>query len=70
MTHHCTVYLYDELPRFGCGWRPVEVLSKGPKWVRLRYAPKTMVGVTTSISATGRLRRSDWERMTKKDCAA
>ncbi len=64
------VYLYDEIPRFGCGWRIVEILSKGPKWVRLRYAPKPMAGVTTAITATGRLKRAVWERMTKREIAS
>lgn len=63
------VYLYDELPRFGCGWRIVEILSKGPKWVRLRYAPKPMLGIKHSYSATGRLKRAAWDRMTKKEIA-
>ncbi len=61
------VYLYDELPRFGCGWRIVEILSLGPKWVRLRYAPKPMRGAKSSYSATGRVKRSVWDRMTKKE---
>ncbi len=61
------VFLYDEIPRFGCGWRIVEILSKGPKWVRLRYAPMLIPGVTTPITATGRLKRAVWDRMTKKE---
>ena len=66
----CNVYLYDEIPRFGCGWRIVDVLSIGPKWVRLRYAPKPMAGVKSSYSATGRLKRATWDGMTKKDTAS
>ena len=29
-------FLQDEIPKFGSGWRRIEVLKKGWKWVRLR----------------------------------
>ena len=31
------LYLSNEAPRIGCGFRPVEVLSRGPKWTKVRY---------------------------------
>ena len=31
------LYLSNEAPRIGCGFRPVEVLSRGPKWTTVRY---------------------------------
>tara|TARA_R100000655_G_scaffold23518_1_gene47407 strand:- start:5705 stop:6034 length:330 start_codon:yes stop_codon:yes gene_type:complete len=31
------LHLGDEAPRIGCGFRPVEVLSRGPKWTTVRY---------------------------------
>lgn len=61
------VYFYDELPKFGCGWRIVEVTSKGPKWVRLLYEPRTISGVTTRIATVGRLKRAVWDGMTKRE---
>jgi len=38
------VYFKREAPRIGCGWRMVEVISRGPKWVRVRYAPLAIRG--------------------------
>lgn len=32
-----TIYLHDEAPRIGCGWRKVEVISIGHKWAIIRY---------------------------------
>ena len=37
------IYLMDEAPRIGAGIRDVEVVSTGPKWVKVRHdslAPK------------------------------
>jgi hypothetical protein len=36
------VYLQDEAPRIGCGWRNIEIVSRGSKWVKVRYAPLTV----------------------------
>jgi hypothetical protein len=36
------IHLNDEAPRIGTGHRIVEVTSRGPKWVTVRYAPKTI----------------------------
>ena len=33
------IHLGDEAPRIGQGQRIVEVTSRGPKWVHVRYAP-------------------------------
>jgi hypothetical protein len=32
-------YFSTQAPRIGCGWRTVEVISEGPKWVKIQYAP-------------------------------
>lgn len=32
-----TVFFQDEAPRIGCGWRKIEVVQKGYKWVRVSY---------------------------------
>lgn len=31
------LYLGDEAPRIGCGYRHVEIVSRGPKWTKVRY---------------------------------
>ena len=36
------IHLYDEARRIGSGRRRVEVLSRGPKWVTVKYAPLTL----------------------------
>jgi hypothetical protein len=33
------IYLMDEAPRIGSGMRDVEVVSTGPKWTTVKYAP-------------------------------
>lgn len=30
------ICFHDEAPRFGCGWRTIHLVKKGPKWCRLR----------------------------------
>ena len=30
------IYLHDEAPRIGCGWRRINILSAGHKWVRIK----------------------------------
>lgn len=30
------LYLEDQAPRIGAGWRTVDVISIGPKWVRIK----------------------------------
>jgi hypothetical protein len=36
------VYFQDEAPRIGSGWYDIDVVSRGRKWVRCRYAPLTI----------------------------
>ena len=36
------ICLADEAPRIGSGHRIVEVITRGPKWVSVRYAPKVV----------------------------
>jgi len=38
------INLMDEAPRIGSGWRTVEVISRGRKWVRVKYAPLAIRG--------------------------
>lgn len=43
MTDRICLHLMDEAPRIGTGMRFVDVISRGPKWVTVRYrsfAPK------------------------------
>ena len=35
-----TVCLMGEAPRIGSGWRTIEVLTRGRKYVTVRYAPR------------------------------
>jgi len=48
------VYLYDEAPRLGCGWRTVQLMRIGHKWAyvrelstdqRARFPVKTWAGM-------------------------
>lgn len=48
------VYLHDEAPALGCGWRTVVVRSKGWKWVRLR---------NPATGRVARLKRATWDRI-------
>ena len=40
------VNLFDYAPRIGAGWRQVEVVTEGWKWVTIRYNPKVWKGTT------------------------
>lgn len=40
------LYLYDEAPRVGSGWRGVQVVKVGRKWVHLR---ETSTGITFKL---------------------
>jgi len=51
------VYLHDEAPRLGCGWRLLILLSLGPKWARVR-------DVSTENAA--RLPRATWAQIGKR----
>lgn len=51
------VYLEDEAPRIGCGWRLVEAVV-GYKWARL---------TETSTNHKQRLRRSTWDQLKKRE---
>ena len=57
----------DFLPRFGSGWRVVEVLTLGPKWATLRYAPRRADTGEPLFSIRGRLRRDLWDRLPKTE---
>jgi hypothetical protein len=48
------IFLHDEAPRIGCGWRTVTV-RLGPKWVRLKC---------TASGRTARLHRRVWDDST------
>lgn len=41
------VYLRDEAPSIGCGWRGIDLVKLGHKWVRLR---ETATGRSARIS--------------------
>ena len=43
------VYFYDEAPRIGCGWRTVEIICKGHKWVRIRYQDQQCVKLKRAV---------------------
>jgi hypothetical protein len=50
------IFLHDEAPRIGTGWRIV-IVREGPKWVRLQCA---------ASGRTARLRRRVWDESTIK----
>ena len=52
------IYLKDEAPRIGSGWRVVNLVRLGPKWatVKSAYGPRV----------TKKFRRSVWDRLTKE----
>ena len=69
------ICLADEAPRIGSGHRIVEVVSRGPKWVNVRYVPKVirrpgqrLDGSTREpINVTNqKFRVADWARFEKK----
>ena len=53
-----SLYLKDEAPRIGSGWRVVNLVRLGPKWatVKSAYGPRV----------TKKFRRSVWDRLTKE----
>tara|TARA_R110000824_G_scaffold153008_1_gene324454 strand:- start:1169 stop:1408 length:240 start_codon:yes stop_codon:yes gene_type:complete len=42
MTERLRIHLNDEATRIGSGHRIVDVLTRGPKWITVEYAPKTI----------------------------
>jgi hypothetical protein len=48
------IFLHDEAPRIGAGWRTV-IIKEGPKWVRLKCV---------ASGRTARLRRRVWDEST------
>lgn len=52
------VYLHDEAPRLGCGWRFVQVITTGHKWARLR--------VPSIEHSTVRIPIKTWEAIAAK----
>jgi hypothetical protein len=46
------VYLYDELPRIGCGWRTVTAIM-GRKWVKVR----------DGVGNKGRIGKTMWQQI-------
>lgn len=65
------VYFKDEAPRIGSGWRRVEVVREGSKWVTVRYAPKpprrkgTRKERTPFLVVNAKVPVSDWATMRK-----
>ena len=61
-----TMYLFlqDEAPRIGSGMRRVQVLSIGPKWVRLKYLKGKVKN--RSIVIYHKLPRKTWDRLMRQ----
>jgi len=69
------ICLADEAPRIGSGHRIVEVISRGPKWVTVKYAPKVIRRPGQRLDGSTRepinvinqkFRVADWARFEKK----
>jgi hypothetical protein len=58
------IYLYDQCPRIGCGWRWVDA-HVGRKRVRLKYQPTVTDGDRLPI-ARGRLRPGEFHELAAK----
>ena len=54
-----TVHLNDHAPRIGSGYRQVEVLTVGRKWVTVRSWP----GGPTCEPVRHKFRLADWKRL-------
>lgn len=50
------VFLQDEAPRVGCGWRGVKIRKVGPKWAHL---------VETATGTGFKVPRRVWDSMQK-----
>lgn len=50
------IYLHDEAPAIGSGWRGVSIVSIGPKWARLRE---------TATRSPFRLKRATWDAIAR-----
>lgn len=69
------VYFGDEVPRIGCGWRGIDIVTLGHKWVRIR---ETSTGTPAKISRRtwdqlkrlvkdGRANKEDWVERASDD---
>ena len=56
-----TIHLEDQPPRIGSGFRQVEVVTVGHKWVTVRSWP----GGLKCEPVRHKFKRVDWERITK-----
>ncbi len=48
------VYVQEYIPGVRCGWHTCEVKSKGPKWVKVKFASKTQCK---------KIRRQTWDKI-------
>ena len=68
------VNLYDYAPRIGSGWRHVEVVTEGWKWVTIKYNPKVYTG-HSDVDSTfifgrpirSKIKKSVWEILPKRE---
>ena len=68
------VNLYDYAPRIGSGWRQVEVVTEGWKWVTIKYNPKVYIG-HSDVDSTfifgrpirSKIKKSVWEILPKRE---
>lgn len=51
------VYLFDEAPRIGCGWRGVNITKRGRKWTRIKEV---------STGFTGKLANAVWAQIERR----
>ena len=61
------VNLYDTAPRIGSGWRIVEVLTVGWKWVTIRYEPKSIHDGSSIVKIRSRIGKRIWNTLPKKE---
>ena len=55
--------LQDEAPKIGSGFRPVELVTIGPVWVKV----KTLNGDDERLNATKKFPRTVWDKLGKTD---
>jgi hypothetical protein len=51
------VYFGDEVPRIGCGWRGIDIVTLGRKWVRIKEL---------GSGRAARLKRPVWDQLKLK----
>lgn len=62
------VNLFDYAPRIGSGWRRVEVVSEGWKWVKIKYRPKSIAGgYIFERPIIGKITKKTWDSLPKKE---